>query len=420
MIKNNIKRDIYLKKIEDVMDSDFVKVLTGIRRSGKTSLLHSWAEELENKGIKKQNLIFISFESPQYNLIDNNLDLDKIIYEKTKNIKGRVYLFFDEIQQVNNWEKSINGYRVTLDCDIYISGSNSKLLSGELSTVLAGRYINITIYPFSFKEVLQYKNEIEGIKLSKERINTLFEDYYINYGGMPSILSLKNDESKKAALFDIYNSILLNDIIYRFNIKNIDLLKRYVMFMVNSIGQTYSSKKIKNYLKSNDIYTTLNTLLKYNKYLQQTFFISKCRRYDLKGKKLMKIKEKYYLMDHGFHNTIIEKNSLWITRVIENIVYIELLRRGYNVTVGRLGEENNGDKKNEIEVDFVCEKYGKYTYIQVSYSISSEETNKRELKPFFKINDKYDSYLITTDTRDLSYKGIKHLNIIDFLLGDEI
>ena len=281
MIKNNIKRETYLKKIEGVMDSDFVKIFTGIRRSGKTNLLHSWAEELENKGINKENIIFISFESPKYNLIDNNIDLDKIIYEKTENIKGRVYLFFDEIQQVNNWEKSINGYRVTLDCDIYISGSNSKLLSGELATVLAGRYINIPVYPFSFKEVVQYKNEIEGIELTKETINSLFEDYYLNYGGMPSILSLKNNESRKTALIDIYNSILLNDIIYRFKIKNIDLLKRYVMFMMNSIGQTYSSKKIKNYLKSNDIYTTPNTLLKYNEYLQQTFFISKCRRYDL-------------------------------------------------------------------------------------------------------------------------------------------
>ena len=179
MIKNNIKRETYLKKIEGVMDSDFVKIFTGIRRSGKTSLLHSWAEELENKGINKENIIFISFESPEYNLIDNNIDLDKIIYEKTENIDGRVYLFFDEIQQVDNWEKSINGFRVTLDCDIYISGSNSKLLSGELATLLAGRYINIQVYPFSFKELLQYKEEIEALKLTKENITSLFDEYYI-------------------------------------------------------------------------------------------------------------------------------------------------------------------------------------------------------------------------------------------------
>ena len=420
MLQNTIKRNNYLEKLEDYKDSDFVKVFTGIRRSGKTSLLHSWADELEKKGINKENIIFISFESPKYNSIDNNNDLDKIIYEKTKNIEGKIYLFFDEIQEVKEWEKSINGYRVTLDCDIYISGSNSKLLSGELATHLAGRYVNIRVYPFSFKELLQYKEEIENIELTKENITVLFNEYYINYGGMPSILSLKNDESKKTALTDIYDSILLNDIIARFNIKNIDLLKRYIKFMVNSIGQTYSSEKIKNYLKSNDIYTTLNTLLKYNDYLQQTFFISKCRRYDLKGKKMMKIKEKYYLMDHGFHHTIVEKNSLWLPRIIENIVYIELLRRGYEVTVGRLGEERNDDNNKEIEMDFVCEKSGKYIYIQVSYTIAQEKTMKREIKPFFKIPDRYDAYIITTDPHDLSYKGVKHLNIIDFLLGDEI
>ena len=420
MLQNNIKRKEYLKKLEDYKDSDFVKVFTGIRRSGKTSLLHSWADELEKKGINKENIIFISFESPKYNLIDNNIDLDKIIYEKTTNVEGKIYLFFDEIQQVNQWEKSINGFRVTLDCDIYISGSNSKLLSGELATLLAGRYINIQVYPFSFKELLQYKEEIEDLKLTKENITSLFDEYYINYGGMPSILSLKDNESKITALTDIYDSILLNDIISRFSIKNIDLLKRYIMFMINSIGQTYSSEKIKNYLKSNDIYTTQNTLLKYNEYLKQTFFISKCRRFDLKSKKLMKIKEKYYLMDHGFHHAIVEKNNLWIPRIIENIVYIELLRRGYKVSVGRVGEENNGNEKKELEVDFVCEKYGKYIYIQVSYTLSSENTAKREFEPFFKIRDKYDTYIITTDQHDFSNNGVKHLNIIDFLLGYEI
>ena len=419
-MKNIIKRKTYLEELEDYKDSDFVKIFTGIRRSGKTSLLHSWAEELKQKGIKKDNIIFISLESPEYYLIDNFLDLDKVVYEKTKNIEGKIYLFFDEIQEVDGWEKSINGYRVTLDCDIYISGSNSKLLSGELSSLLSGRYINIKVYPFSFKELLQYMEEIEHIELTKESINNLFNEYYLNYGGMPGILSLKNDMGKKTALKDIYDSILLNDIINRFNIKNIDLLKRYNQYMINSTGQTYSSKKIKNYLKSNDVYTTQNTLLKYNEYLQQTFFISKCRRYDFKGRKLMKIKEKYYLMDHGFHHALIEENSLWIPRILENIVYIELLRRGYEVSVGRLGEENDGNGKKEIEIDFVCKKPGKKVYIQVSYTISDKKTKERELNPFFKIPDRYDNYIITTDTHDFSYEGIKHLNIIDFLLGEEI
>lgn len=418
MINNEIKRDNYLEKLEEFKDTDFVKVFLGMRRSGKTSLLHSWVDELKKKGINSENIIFISFESSKYNSIDNAKDLDNLIFEKTKNIDGKLYLFFDEIQQVYQWEKSINGYRVDLDCDIYISGSNSKLLSGELATHLGGRYIIINVYPFSFKEVLKYKHEIEGFNLNKESIQHFFEDYYIKYGGMPSILPLKNDSSFKSALTDIYNSILLKDIISRYKINNIDLLKRYCKYMVDSVGQTYSSTKIKNYLKSNDIYTTQNTLLKYNDYLQNSFFILKCPRYNLKGKKTLKIYEKYYLMDHGFHHPLVENNKVWITRIIENIVYVELLRRGYTVNVGKLSEKD--EENNSKEIDFVCEKEGKYVYIQVAYLLLSDETIDREFSPFFRIPDKYDTYVITADKFDFSQKGVKHLNIIDFLLGDEI
>lgn len=412
MNKNLIRRETYLKKIEACKNSDFVKVITGIRRCGKTSLLYSIAEELKNDNVPQSNIIFISFESPEYNLIEDFKELDKIVYEKTKNLEGKIYLFFDEIQKVNEWEKSINGYRVTLDCDIYISGSNSKLLSSELSTTLAGRYIQIQLYPFSFREVLQYKREIDGMALSKESIKTLFNEEYVNYGGMPGILTLKGNEIKKSALRDIYDSILLNDIIERFQIKKIDLLKRFTRYMMHSTGQTFSSKSIKNYLKRNNINTTQDTLLKYNDYLQQTFFISKCKRYDLKGKKEMKIGEKYYLMDHGFHHALIDNNNAWIPRILENIVFIELLRRDYNVTVGRTD--------NKKEIDFICEKNGQYKYIQVSYTLSDEKTIKREIEPFFRIKDKFDSYIITADEFDFSRDGIKHLNIIDFLLGDEI
>ena len=418
MIKNEIMRESYLDKLEEFKDTDFVKVFLGIRRSGKTSLLHSWINELKKKGISSKNIIFISLESSKYNSIDNHDDLDKVVFEKTKNVDGKLYLFFDEIQHVNQWEKSINGYRVDFDCDIYISGSNSSLLSGELATHLGGRYILINVYPFSFKEVLKYKHEIDGVELSKENIQSLFEQYYINYGGMPSILPLKSDESIKSALIDIYNSILLKDILLRYKIGNMDLFKRYCSYMMNSIGQTYSSKKIKNYLKSNDVYTTQNTLLKYNAYLQDSYFISKCSRYDFKGKKMLKIYEKYYLMDHGFHHALIENNAAWITRTIENIVYIELLRRGYTVNVGRLDEKDDNNQAKEI--DFVCEKSGQYVYIQVVYTLDSEETIEREFSPFFRIPDKYDTYVITADRFDFSQKGVRHLNIIDFLLGDEI
>ena len=263
--------------------------------------------------------MFLSLESSKYNHIKNYKELDEIVFNETKGIKGKIYLFFDEIQHVNQWEKSINSYRVDLDSDIYISGSNSDLLSGELATHIAGRYVEIKVYPFSFKEVLKYKHEIEGMELTKNSINSLFEDYYLIYGGMPSILSLKNDEPIKSALNDIYNSILFKDIISRFNISNIDLFSRYCEYMINSVGQTFSSKTIKNYLKKQNINTTQNTLLTFNDYLKKTFFISKCPRYDFKGKKMMKIYEKYYLMDHGFHNALIENSKLGITIILETL-----------------------------------------------------------------------------------------------------
>ena len=413
-----IKRKSYIEQFDEYVDTDFVKVYLGLRRSGKTSLLYNIIDELKNRGVKNENIIFISFELPEYRNVKDSDKLDELIFEKVKNTEGRTYLFFDEIQEVSDWEKSINGYRVSLDCDIYITGSNSKLLSGELATYLAGRYITINVFPFSFREFLEYQNQIEGKDLTKSTITDLYDDYF-EYGGMPGILSLSSSQMKTQGLKDIFDSILLNDVISRFQIKKIDLLQRFIEYMVGNIGETFSSKSIKNYLKGNNINTTQDTLLKYNNYLQQTFFFSKCRRFDFNGKKVMTIYEKYYLMDHGFHNVLVERSAKKIPRVLENIVYVELLRRGYNVTVGKLDEKNEEDGKPK-EIDFVCEKAGKYIYIQVSYLLSSDDTIKREFTPFFKIPDKYETYIITTDRYDFSQKGVRHLNIIDFLLGDEI
>ena len=411
MVDKLIKRDAYVNKLKDYVNTDFVKVYIGIRRSGKTSLMHNIIDELKLMGVKDENIIFISFESREYAYINNTQQLDEIIFNKTENIEGKAYLFFDEIQQVNGWEKSINTYRVSIDCDIYITGSNSKLLSGELATLLTGRYLTINVYPFSFKEFLQYKNEIEGIELTKDTINKYYDDYF-NFGGMPGILSLGSDEFKNLALKDIFNSILFEDVVSRFKINNIDLLQRFSRYMVSSTGEIFSSQSIKNYLKSNNIYTSQDTLLKYNEYLKQSFFISKCKCFELKGKKEMKILGKYYLTDHGFHHALIEDNILKVTKILENIVYVELLRRGYKVNVGR--------NPDNTEVDFVCEKSGKYKYVQVSYRLTNEKTLNREIAPLLRIPDKYESILITTENHNFSKDGVKHLNIIDFLLGDDL
>ncbi|ADC45892.1 ATPase [Methanobrevibacter ruminantium M1] len=406
-----IKREAYIRDLKDYVNTDFVKVYIGIRRSGKTSLMHNIIDELKRDGVNDENIIFMSFESREYIHINNSEQLDELVYKKVENLEGKIYLFFDEIQQVKGWEKSINSYRVSIDSDIYITGSNSKLLSGELATLLTGRYLTIHVYPFSFKEFLQYKNEIEGVEITKYSIDELYEEYF-NFGGMPGILSLGSDEFKRLALKDIYNSILFEDVVSRFNISNIDLLQRFSRYMISSTGEIFSSKSIKNYLKSNDIYTSEDTLLKYNEYLKQSFFISKCKCFHLKGKKEMKILGKYYLTDHGFHHALIEDNILKVTKILENIVYVELLRRGYKVNVGR-----NEDK---TEVDFVCEKSGKYKYIQVSYRLTSEQTLNREINPLLRIPDKYESILITTENHDFSKDGVRHLNIVDFLCGDDV
>lgn len=411
MVNKLIKRDTYVNKLKDYINSDFVKVYIGIRRSGKTSLMHNIMDELKLMGVKDENIIYISFESREYAYIENSKQLDEVIYSKIEKIEGKIYLFFDEIQQVNEWEKSVNSYRVSIDSDIYITGSNSKLLSGELATLLTGRYLTINVYPFSFKEFLQYKKEIDSVDLTEDSINKLFEDYF-NFGGMPSIFSLGRDEFKNSALKDIFNSILFEDVVSRFKINNINLLQRFTRYIVSSTGEIFSSKSIKNYLKSNNIYTSQDTLLKYNEYLKQSFFISKCKCFELKSRKEMKILGKNYLMDHGFHNALIEDNILKVTKILENIVYVELLRRGYNVNVGR--------HTDNTEVDFVCEKSGKYKYIQVSYRLTSEKTLNREITPLLRIPDKYESILITTEKHDFSKSGVKHLNIIDFLCGNEL
>lgn len=411
MASKLIKREAYINQLKDYVNTDFVKAYIGIRRSGKTSLMYNFIDELKSMGVEDENIIFISLESREYAHIDSTQQLDEIIYDKVKNIEGKVYLFFDEIQQVNGWEKSINSYRVSIDSDIYITGSNSKLLSGELATLLTGRYLTINVYPFSFKEFLQYKNEIEDVELTDDSIRKLYDEYF-NFGGMPGIMTLGSNEFKENALKDIYNSILFEDVVSRFKINNIDLLQRFARYMTSSTGEIFSSKSIKNYLKSNNIYTSQDTLLKYNEYMKQSFFISKCKCFELKGRREMKILGKYYLMDHGFHHALIEDNILKVTKILENIVYVELLRRGYKINVGR-----NADNS---EVDFVCEKSGKYKYIQVSYRLTSEKTLNREITPLLKIPDKYESILITAENHDFSKDGVKHLNIIDFLCGDDL
>lgn len=401
-----IKRELYLNQIERLIDKEPIKIITGVRRSGKTYLLKSIQEELESRGVKEENIFMISFESMKYNRIENFKQLDECIINLTENTKGKVYLLFDEIQNVENWEKSINACRVDLNCDIYITGSNSELLSGEMATLISGRYYQINIYPFSFAEFIQYKKEMEKIDTSD--LEELFKEY-VEYGGMPPIQQVATQD-KYSYLSDIYNTILLKDIVTRHNIRNTDMLNRILDYVIMNFGKNFSAGNIVKYMKHERRKISKDTILDYLLYSKNACFIHQARREDLKGKKVLQHNEKYFLVDHGFYQAkygeIENMGSL-----LENIVYIELLRRGYDVKIGMI---------NDKEIDFVCTRDKEKIYIQITYQLESDNTIEREFSGLAKINDNFDKYVLSMDKMDFSSNGLKHRNIIDFLISDYI
>lgn len=398
-----IKRKFYLEKIVKLIDTEDIKVITGVRRCGKTVLLKQIIDELENRGIDSENIIYMSFESSKYKNIRNDDDLDEFIFSKTNNLNGKIYLLFDEIQKVKNWEVSLNSYRVDLECDIYITGSNSQLLSGELATLISGRYISINMLPFSFKELIQYHDEMhENIDEIK-----LFEQY-LSYGGFPGLLNYENEEKEKY-LYDLYSTIVLNDILYKNKVKDLDLLERLMEFMISNIGQLFSANSISKYIKNENRKTTPHTIINYMDYARNAFIFYQIKRENIKQKRKLLISDKYYLVDSGFYfifNGSTQRN--W-GQLLENIVFLELIRQGYSITIGKI---------QDLEVDFVCRKANQIKYIQVSQSILDENTRKREFKSLEKISDSYPKYVISMDSFDFSANGIIHLNIIDFLKSE--
>ena len=394
-----IKREHYLNQIIDLIDKDIIKILTGVRRSGKSVLLQQVVNHLKNNGIKEENIIFIDLESPDFLSYSTINDLNEYIKSKS-NKTDKYYLFFDEIQRIEGWQRLVNAYFSLDNFDVYVTGSNSKLLSGEFATYLTGRYINIKIFPFSFVEYLEYNKDSN---LSKKE---LFMDY-LTFGGFPASFELDN---KIQYLNDLFDSIVFNDIIKRFDIKNVDLLIRLTHFLVSNIGQLVSANSIVKYLKKDRINVSVNTVYNYISYLEEACLIYKVKREDLIGKKILNHLEKYYVVDLGFRESILKKD-LDIGPSLENIVYFELLRRGYEVNIG---------KYNTKEIDFICRKGSEKIYIQVTYILANEEIHKREFDPLLKVNDNYPKYVLSLDDFDMSYMGVKHLNIINFLTGNEI
>ena len=399
------KRELYIEKIKPFIDKDIIKVLTGIRRSGKSVMLKLLMEELKNRGINQNQFIYINFENLKYRNLKNYERLYDFILNKVDDKYKSYYIFLDEIQEVEEWERCVNSLRVDeeLRFDIYITGSNAKLLSGELSTYLAGRYIEFIVYPFSFKEffeIIQEKNQEIKVKEAFQK--------YVKFGGMPFLHNLDyNFEASMQYLQDLYASIILKDITQRNNIRDTDLLERIINYVVMNIGNTFSATSISKFFKSENRKVAIETILNYIKACEEAFLVYRVARNDLLGKKILNVNEKYYIADHGIREAIMENNQKNINQVLENIVYFEMLRRGYNIKIGKV---------DNLEVDFVCKKNDETIYIQVSYLLASEDTKEREFSVLENIKDNYPKYVLSMDEFDMSRNGIKHVNLIEFLV----
>ena len=400
------KRELYIEKIKPFINKDIIKVLTGIRRSGKSVMLKLIMEELKLNKIDEKQFININFE----NLINRELTtadkLHEYILKKASEIKKKCYIFLDEIQEVKDWEKCINSLRVNeeYDFDIYITGSNAKLLSGELSTYLAGRYVEFVIYPFSFKEFLETLKSIQQDVSTREAFQK-----YVKFGGMPFLYNLAfEEEASLQYLKDIYSSIILKDITQRNKIRDTDLLERVISYLIMNVGNNFSATSISKFFKSENRKVSVETILNYIKAAEESFLIYRVSRDDLIGKKVLNVNEKYYIADHGMREAILGSNQRDINQIFENIIYLELLRKGYNVRVGKI---------DNLEVDFVCTKGNEKIYVQVAYLLASSETIEREFTSLEKIDDNYPKYVISMDEFDISRNGIIHINIIDFLMN---
>lgn len=395
-----IKREEYLKRIRGFYDQDLIKVITGIRRSGKSTLLKQMIDELKDKGVKQERIIYINFEDIEMSFIKNDIDLNSYIKKKIKDDE-KYYLFFDEIQNVIDWEKAVNSFKATKNVSIFITGSNSNLLSGELATLLAGRYVSFKIQPFSFKEVC----ELKGIE-EKEKIEKAFEDY-MKWGGMPQRFYFNDEQETKNYLMDLYDSIVVKDIISRYKVKDVELLNKILEYLMSTPAQQFSVTNIVNYLKSESRNCSNETLYNYLSYITNSFIMNKAKRYDIKGKRVLSTNDKYYLTDLGLGQVKSPIKAKGKGSVLENIVYNELINRGYEVLVG---------KSDSFEIDFIASYFDEKIYVQVAYILADDDVIEREFGAFKEIQDNYPKYVLTMDKLDFSQNGIIHKNVIDWLL----
>ena len=396
-----LKRELYLKRIREFYDSDLIKILVGIRRCGKSVILEQIIEELKNIGIEEKHIIYVNFEFIEFEELTDYKKLNTYVKERIQDDE-MYYLFFDEIQNVDNFEKVVNSLRASQKVSIFITGSNSRLLSEELSTVLSGRYVSFRINPLSYKEVL----ELKGIEKSTDEV---FEDY-MKWGSLPNRFEFESEEAIKNYLYGVFDSIILRDVVERLKIRDTALFNLILQYIVDTIGREFSAENIMNFLRNEGREVSTLTIYSYLDALCKALLIRKVYRYDVHGKAVLKTLNKYYVTDLGIAQIKNNKTEIDRCYAIENIVYNELIIKRYDVFTGKT-------KKGEI--DFVATKPNKKIYIQVAFSIPNEDTKNREFGAYSVITDNYPKYVISLDKLNYEYNGIKHLNLIDFLLDDE-
>ncbi|HLP48615.1 MAG TPA: ATP-binding protein [Candidatus Kapabacteria bacterium] len=399
-------RNFYLDKIKPFIKKPVIKVITGMRRVGKSYFLKQIINLLRQQGVPENNILYIDKEQMDFDFIQDYHHLDNYVSDQFLNIPGDKYLFVDEIQDIEQWEKTINSLLNKGSCDIYITGSNAHLLSSELATFISGRYIEFPIYTLSFKEFLQFRGE-------KKKEPLIEFQNYIRFGGLPALHHFDLiDDVVYQYLKSVYDTILLKDIIKRNNIRNVHLLEDINKYLFDNIGNIFSAKRVSDYLKSQKLNVSVDTVQNYISYLLSTFAAYKVQRYDIKGKRILEIHEKYFAGDVGIRHALLSYKETEITGVLENLVFLELKRKNYSIYIGRIGER---------EIDFIAEKESKRIYIQVTYLLAAAEVIEREFTPLQQIKDNYPKYVVSMDTIwGNNYEGIKRMNLMDFLLSDEI
>ena len=395
-------REKYLKQMIAGKDLNLIKVITGVRRSGKSTLLLQYKNYLISKKIKEEDIIYMNFESAKWYSIQDYQDLYKYIKEHIKS-KNKIYILLDEVQNIFKWEKAVNSLLIDFNTDIYITGSNAYLLSSELTTLLAGRVLTIKIYPFSFQEFLS----VYPFKNNEDKYEKF--DKYLKYGGLPMLVNMNDNEDLIINyLNDLKEVVLKKDVINRNNIKDVVFLDNLLKYMASVIGNLTTANAIADFMRKNGSKVTSETVDSYLKMLENAYIIYRVPRYELKGKQLLKTKGKYYFIDNGLKNIINGISSYDSGSSYENLIYIELLRRGYEVYVGQY---------NDIEIDFIAIKPNEKIYYQVARSIMDEKVEEREKKSLLSINDNYKKVILTMDNvKNKQIEGILVINIIDFLM----